>query len=164
MNTCSTALLLARLAARGGGGPDTPLGDLAALPLHADLARQSLRALLAHRTGLAANPPRAAWSVTGAPKAEAPVGPLRDRVLAPHLLDPRRPGKFRYSNLGYMLAGHIAGQIGGDPWKVLLRRGIGALRVTALVTKTGSLGGFIAAGTSGWRGQDMRAAPVRTGT
>jgi D-alanyl-D-alanine carboxypeptidase len=121
-----TALLLARLAARDGIDLDTPLGDLAALPMHPDLARQSLRALLAHRAGLAANPPRAAWSVTGAPDAEAPEGPLRDRVLAPHLLVPPRPGKFRYSNLGYMLAGHIAEQIGGDPWKVLLRREIAA--------------------------------------
>jgi CubicO group peptidase (beta-lactamase class C family) len=121
-----TALLLARLTAREGMSLDAPLGDLATLPLHPDLARQSLRALLAHRTGLAANPPRAAWSVTDTPDAEAPEGPLRDRVLAPHLLDPPRPGKFRYSNLGYMLAGHIAEQIGGDHWKVLLRREIAA--------------------------------------
>ncbi|MCC5974570.1 MAG: beta-lactamase family protein [Rubellimicrobium sp.] len=121
-----TALLLARLTARDGIGLDTPLGDLAALPLHPDLARQSLRALLAHRAGLAANPPRAGWSVAGVPDAQAPEGPLRDRVLAPHLLDKPRPGKFRYSNLGYMLAGHVVEQIGDAPWKVLLRREIAA--------------------------------------
>lgn len=116
-----TALVLARLVARGLTRFDAPLGDLAALPLHPDLARQSLRALLAHRAGLAANPARAACFHPDPCDPDQPEGPLRDRVLAPWLLKSPRPGRFRYSNLGYMLAGHIAEQLGGAPWKQLVR-------------------------------------------
>lgn len=121
-----TALLLARLAARERISLDAPLGDLAALPLHPDLARQSLRVLLAHRAGLAANPPRAVWTVTDRRDPDAPEGPLRDLLLAPQMLAPPRRDKFCYSNLGYMLAGHITEQIGGAPWKALLRSEIAA--------------------------------------
>lgn len=116
-----TALVLARQVARGLTRFDAPLSDLAALPLHPDLARQSLRALLAHRAGLAANPARAACFHPDPCDPDQPEGPLRDRVLAPWLLEPPRPGRFRYSNLGYMLAGHITEQLGGAPWKQLMR-------------------------------------------
>ncbi|MFN3825430.1 MAG: serine hydrolase domain-containing protein [Pseudorhodobacter sp.] len=121
-----TALLLARLVARGLARLDQPLGDLAALPLHPDLARRTLRALLAHRAGLAANPARTDCFVAHPPDPNQPEGPLRDSVLAPLLLAAPRPGRFRYSNLGYMLAGHIAEQVGGSPWKQLMRAEIAA--------------------------------------
>jgi len=120
-----TALVLARLVARGLTSFDAPLDDLAALPLHPELARQSLRALLAHRAGLAANPPRARFCVADLSAAAVKEQALRDEMLAPALLEPPRPGRFRYSNLGYMLAGHIAEQIGGAAWPVLLRQEVG---------------------------------------
>jgi D-alanyl-D-alanine carboxypeptidase len=121
-----TALLLARFVARGVTHFDAPLSDLAALPLHPELGRQSLRALLAHRAGLAANPARDQFFVADLGAAEPQESVLRDGMLAPFVLTPPRPGKFCYSNLGYMLAGHIAEQLGGAPWRVLMQREIGA--------------------------------------
>ncbi len=120
-----TALLLARFVKRGLIRLDAPLGDLAALPLHPELARQSLRALLAHRAGLAANPPRAGFFVADLKAAAANERALRNEMLAPALLEPPRPGRFRYSNIGYMMAGHIAEQIGDAAWPVLLQQEIG---------------------------------------
>jgi D-alanyl-D-alanine carboxypeptidase len=128
-----TALLLARFVARGETHFDAPLSDLAALPLHPELGRQSLRALLAHRAGLAANPARDQFFVVDLRAAASQESVLRDAMLAPFVLTPPRPGKFCYSNLGYMLAGHIAEQLGGAPWRVLLQREVGApLGLTSL--------------------------------
>lgn len=119
-----TALLLAALVAEARCGFDTGLGALAALPMHPALARCSLRELLAHRSGLRGNPPRAQCFPPGVQDHDAPEGAARDAMLAPALLQVPEPRAFAYSNLGYMLAGHIAEQLGGAPWKVLMQRRI----------------------------------------
>ncbi|MHC9086707.1 serine hydrolase domain-containing protein [Luteimonas sp. RIT-PG2_3] len=121
-----TALLLASYVADASCGFETELGALAALPMHPALARCRLRELLAHRSGLRGNPSRAQCFPPGVQDHDAPEGAARDAMLAPALL--QAPGRraFAYSNLGYMLAGHLAEQLGGAPWKTLLQRRIAA--------------------------------------
>lgn len=116
-----TALLLGRFIAEERCTLSDRLADLTQLPMNDQLGSCTLRDLLAHRTGLASNPPR--LQCLGAVVADhsAPEGEGRDAVLVPALKAPPGRKSFRYSNLGYMLAGHIAERVGGAPWKQLIR-------------------------------------------
>lgn len=117
-----TALLLARFVADGACRFDTELGRLSALPMHPALARRTLRELLAHTSGLRGNPARTQCFPSQVQDHDADEGAARDAILAPRLLKPPSRPVHAYSNLGYMLAGHLAEQLGGASWKTLMRR------------------------------------------
>ncbi|MFN7167402.1 MAG: serine hydrolase domain-containing protein [Pannonibacter sp.] len=122
-----TALLLMRLGSRQGVTLETPLADLVGLPLHETLKPVTLRLLLAHRAGLTSNPPTAqAFPRHGPVTHGAAHGPERDAMIAPFLLKPVKPGKHSYSNIGYMLAGHIAERLGANSYEALMRAEIAA--------------------------------------
>lgn len=122
-----TALLLMRLGNRHGVTLETPLADLVSLPLHETLKPVTLRLLLAHRAGLRANPSAAQVFPKHGPVTHgAAHGPERDAMIAPFLLTPVKPGRHSYSNIGYMLAGHIAERLGADNYEALMRAEIAA--------------------------------------
>ena len=114
--------MTAALVMRLGLDLDAPLQVLApdlASEMHPDWHKITLRGLLSHRAGLAANVSRKrAFDDTG----EAPEARRRS-ILAAHWCQPLpgKPGRFRYSNLGYTLAGHLAETGQQMPFETLLQ-------------------------------------------
>ncbi|GIT89853.1 hypothetical protein JANAI62_06630 [Jannaschia pagri] len=107
-----TATLAARLVAEGAISWETTIAEhLDAADPWADV---TLRALLTHRSGMAANLPR--W--------RAYLRPERDQYVAAMLRS--RPagarGAFLYSNAGYTVAGAMLEAAGGAPWEILMDR------------------------------------------
>ncbi len=117
-----TATLIATLIEDGHFDFDTPFAAiLPALACHSSWQRASIHQLLSHSSGLPANFPR--QMSTQYP--EAPLLPrARHDVLAKLLRQssPRRPGKFRYSNIGYTLLGHIAETVCEVPFEQLIQQ------------------------------------------
>ncbi len=107
-----TAVLVMRLRDEGGLDledlleqhvADTPFGD------------RTIRDLLAHTAGLAAEPPGPWWERSpGQPWAE-----LAPTFTADHVLGP--PGEFHYSNPGYGALGQVITQHRGRSWYEALR-------------------------------------------
>ncbi len=116
-----TAILLGTLVAEGRLDVDTPLPEL--LPdidgMDAGWANVTLRDVLEHRAGLPANFGLKTMMLDAGDEAERPA--LRRVSLAAVLEKPPKSREFRYSNVGYTLAGHIVENLTGQPWEQALR-------------------------------------------
>ena len=120
--------------------------------LHSEFQKVTLLRLLTHRAGLAANGPY--WDLKGQTTTDKRLD-LLGRMMkdAPQ----SRPGStFLYSNVGYMIAGLMAEQVGGASWEELMRE---RLFVPLGMTSAG----FGPPGTPGkldqpW-GHDQKGAP-----
>ena len=115
-----TAVLVLQFAERGVVDLESPIGPY--LPhgdeLHPSWQNLTLAALLSHTSGLAANPHRKQF-----PTWRDIAPELGRRRILQELWDtnvPGRAGKFRYSNLGYMLAGHVIETKLGIAWENLI--------------------------------------------
>lgn len=112
-----TALLYARLAESGRAAWGAPVPslfpDLAADP---GWAAVTIDDVLVHRAGVRPN-----LSVRDLRDAAADVRPVRvqrtEAAAAALAAPPDRPGRFRYSNLGYMVAGAAIERIADLPWE-----------------------------------------------
>jgi CubicO group peptidase (beta-lactamase class C family) len=113
-----TAALYARLVERGRASWDATLPELFPdlEPIDPGWRGTPIDRVLTHRAGLAANLDRAdldAWFDDA-----RPIGDQRSdaamRALSP---PPRKPGSFRYSNLGYIVAGAAIERIVGGSWE-----------------------------------------------
>jgi len=114
-----TATLIATLVEEKRLSWDSTLQDVFAEwkeEIHEDFRQVTIRQLLTHRAGVPAN---AAYT--------EPADPLMDqrerlarKVLAVAPL--HAPGTtFHYSNLGYIIAGHMAETVTGKPWEELIK-------------------------------------------
>ena len=120
-----TATLLAQMSEAGALSLDAPLADL--LPgtaLHPDWQSLTLTEILSHQAGLRPN-------FTARQMLAAHDGSLteqRGALLATQWTQPlpHRRGKYRYSNIGYVLGGWLAEQITGQPWEALVQARITA--------------------------------------
>jgi len=80
----------------------------------------TLAQLLQHQAGLPANADYDKFS-------DAEVNQLRDALTRETLAKPpkQRPGtRFEYSNLGYIIAGHMAEKVTGETWEKLMSQGL----------------------------------------
>ena len=118
-----TATLCGVFIDRGALQLDTELPKLfPQLKLHADFSDATMRQLLSHHAGLAANPSSALWARLrgwrrSMPKARTLVA---RRVLAKQ--PEHEPGSAAmYSNTGYMIAGAALERSGGASWEELVR-------------------------------------------
>lgn len=116
-----TATRLAMLVDQGQLAWSTTLAETFADfrdSIHPDFRPVTIQQLLQHRAGLAAN-------VRYQDFQEGSVTRQRD-ALARHILSKppvHPPGtKFEYSNLGYIIAGHMAEQVTGRSWEELMTR------------------------------------------
>ena len=116
--TATLAMLLAR---DGVLALDEPLSAFFPdLTLHRDLAEVPFAALLTHRSGLAAN--LTVGQMTAARRSRDTL-PEQRAALAAHWLTRRpaqAPGRFEYSNLGYLIAGAALEARTGADWFDLL--------------------------------------------
>lgn len=138
-----TALLVARLVEDGRLAWDASLPALfPELAARMDPAWRgaTLRDLLTHTSGLAENPDRAAWATAGGGTARAQRAAVVAWALARPPAGPR--GAYRYSNLGYVVAGAAAERAADGAYEALL-----VARVLAPLGITSA--GFGAAGTAG---------------
>lgn len=118
-----TATLLATFVDQGRLTWDAQLPDL--LPqlreaMHTDWHTVTLRQLLTHRSGLPANSDRMHRVHTSTSETAQ-----REELFGELLREPPAypPGsEFRYSNLGYMLAGLVAETLAGERWEQLMER------------------------------------------
>ncbi|MDY7106427.1 MAG: serine hydrolase domain-containing protein [Actinomycetota bacterium] len=118
-----TALLWARLVDAGRarwGAPLTELFEDLTAPVAQGWAGVTIDDVLVHRSGLPANPTRAdlqrAYRDT-APLAERRTAAATRMLAAP----PRHAGRFRYSNVGYVVAGAAVERITGTAFEDALR-------------------------------------------
>lgn len=117
-----TAALVARLIQRGATRWDAPVADLfdhLGSGTHPGWRAVTMADVLTHRSGMPANPSQrelraALTDPTPAPEQRA--------ALAQRLLGtaPVHPGRFRYSNLGYAVAGAAIERITGKPFEAAL--------------------------------------------
>jgi CubicO group peptidase (beta-lactamase class C family) len=119
-----TAALVAILVQRGQITWDTALADLFPdVTGHPGWREVTLADLLTHVSGVPANPDRAqliAGQTDPAPPGEQRTA-LARRVLA---AAPDHPGRFRYSNIGYTLAGAAVERLTGLSFEDALRRDV----------------------------------------
>lgn len=117
-----TATLALVLAERAVLALDEPLAAFfPGLNLHPDLADVPFVALLEHRSGLAANP--SPGQMLDARRDRRSL-PAQRAALAAHWLaraPAQAPGRFVYSNLGYMVAGAAIEARTGEDWFDLLQ-------------------------------------------
>jgi len=112
-----TALLLGTLMAEGRLQLDTPLPDLLPDIPDMDTGWQAitLRDVLQHRAGLQLN---FRADITLMPVNEPSLLPkARAKALATILTKPPLSREFRYSNVGYILAGHVVEILTGQTWE-----------------------------------------------
>ena len=116
-----TAAMIGRLVERGKLRWDSTVGEVFpefAASLAPELRKVTILQLLSHRSGL---PPNALWGLM--PR----TGTTRDQRLAvvkslASLKLPSEPGtQFKYSNLGYVVAGAMAEKAADDSWENLMR-------------------------------------------
>ncbi|MEM8986520.1 MAG: serine hydrolase domain-containing protein [Pseudomonadota bacterium] len=116
-----TSALVMQCVERGQLDLDAAVGDVLgpyARELHRDWANATLRQLLSHSAGLAGGVPISKLRAPNAASAaEARISVLRKLWTAP---TPGRPGKFKYSNFGYMFAGVVLEQAMGKAWEDLV--------------------------------------------
>lgn len=117
-----TAVLYARLVEAGRAEWGTPVRalfpDLPGIPSSWD--RPTIDDLLRSRAGVAPNPTRAEMPALWASSAP-PDEQRTDTVRAALSVEPDRPGRFRYSNLGYVVAGAAIDRCAGMPFEEALR-------------------------------------------
>lgn len=118
-----TATLVLRLAEQGRLTLEAPLIEL--LPgadLHPDWQALTLMEALSHTGGLRANFTFRQMLAQAGPDLVAE----RRARLAAHWTRPlpRKRERFVYSNIGYVLAGHVAETLVGQPWETLVRQEI----------------------------------------
>jgi CubicO group peptidase (beta-lactamase class C family) len=108
-----TAALYARLVERGDAQWCAPLGDLFGdVAVHASWNSVTIDDVLVHRGGVQANPSRG--ELLASLRDQRPLREQRTSVVAGELCrPPARPGRFRYSNLGYIVAGAAIERITG---------------------------------------------------
>ncbi len=117
-----TAVLFARLVEAGHAEWGTPVRSLFPdLPdVSSSWSRPTIDDLLRSRGGVAPNPPRTEMPALWA--SSAPLVEQRtDAVRAALSVEPDRPGRFRYSNLGYIVAGAAIDRCAGMPFEEALR-------------------------------------------
>lgn len=118
-----TATRLAMLVEEGKLAWTATLGEVFAdlkPRLHTDFAGVTLEQLLTHRSGLPANADYRKF--TSGSLVEQREALTRD-VLAQRPQHP--PGtKFLYSNVGYIVAGHVAERVTGQSWETLMTEGL----------------------------------------
>lgn len=118
-----TATRLAMLVEEGKLSWTSTLGEVFAdlkPPLHADFAGATLEQLLTHRAGLPANVNYSQFH-TGSLVEQREA--LTKEVLAQVPQHP--PGtKMLYSNVGYIVAGHVAERLTGKSWEELMAAGL----------------------------------------
>lgn len=118
-----TAALYARLVEKGRAEWGARITDLfpdLAESVHPGWSVATIDELLTCRSGLPSNPTRAAMSA--AYGDQRPAVEQRTAVARAALTDPPRGhGRFRYSNLGYVLAGAAIDRLTGRPFESLLR-------------------------------------------
>jgi len=112
-----TALLYARLVESGRAAWGAPLPDLFPdLAADAGWAAVTIDDVLVHRAGVRPNPSSRALRDAAADARPACV--QRTEATAAVLAAPPGPrGRFRYSNLGYVIAGAAIERIAGAPWE-----------------------------------------------
>lgn len=119
-----TATAVLQLVDQGKLDLDQPIGDVidARDDMHADWRVITLAQLLSHTSGLAPNPP--VWQFFRWRDLGAATG--RRKVLARAWAKPPKykPGKHRYSNLGYMLIGVVLEDVLGMPWEDIMQQNI----------------------------------------
>jgi CubicO group peptidase (beta-lactamase class C family) len=115
-----TSTLIARLVERGQLKWDTTMAEVfpdIAPQMNVDFQKVTLLQLLSHRAGLPPNLKLASYIGDD-------VIPLRLRAVREELAkNPQSaPGKtFKYSNLGYIIAGAVVEKVTGKPWEQLMR-------------------------------------------
>ncbi|HET6691976.1 MAG TPA: serine hydrolase domain-containing protein [Miltoncostaeaceae bacterium] len=112
-----TALLYARLVESGAAAWGAPLPDLFPdVPADPGWAAVTIDDVLVHRAGVRPN-----LSVRAMRDAAADVRPVRvqrtEAAAAVLAAPPDRPGRFRYSNLGYVVAGAAIERVADAPWE-----------------------------------------------
>ncbi|MEL6680051.1 MAG: serine hydrolase domain-containing protein [Pseudomonadota bacterium] len=120
-----TGLLAARLAARETVALDEPVAEmLDGISIHGDFRDVTLADLLQHRSGLRANislfQQLRMSGLDGARDARADRAELVARYMRRGAEAPR--GTYLYSNLGYVVAGHVLERAAGAPWEALIAR------------------------------------------
>ncbi|MGH1369412.1 MAG: serine hydrolase domain-containing protein [Maritimibacter sp.] len=114
-----TAALIMRMELDLDAPLSTIVPDVAA-QMHPEWQCLTLRELLSHTSGVAPNTVmKGAWDISASGRSGQ-----RAAVLARHWGKPLpgMRGSFTYSNLGYVLAGHIAETITGLPYETLLMK------------------------------------------
>lgn len=117
-----TAALYARLVESGAAAWATPVGALFPdLEQAAGWDAVTIDDLLVHRAGVPAN---LQWrELDAAARDRRPLREQRTEAAARVLArPPRRAGHFRYSNLGYTVAGAAIERLAGEPYEATLRR------------------------------------------
>ncbi len=115
-----TSLVLATLVAEGTLTWETAL--VSVFPeikeaIHADFHQATLWQFVTHRSGAAANPKN--WWAHG----DLDISKRRLEILKESLAaEPNKVGYFRYSNLGYLVAGCMAEKRTGKSWESLVKQ------------------------------------------
>lgn len=122
-----TSTLVMRFVERGLLDLDAPISEYLSAyqaQMHDDWKSCTLRQLLSHTSGLAANPPKALTRKTC--MADSEIG--RRTVLAAVWGHPKaaQAGQFLYSNLGYMLAGFVCEVAAQSSWEHLILKELAA--------------------------------------
>lgn len=116
-----TATLLSMLVAEGQLSWDQTLGELfGEQAVHPRLRKATLRQLVTHQAGLRANPKNFAEL----PRQDDHCPETRLRVTKAALQEApqHEPGsEFLYSNVGYIVAGHIIDKVTGSTWEEQMR-------------------------------------------
>ncbi len=116
-----TCLMLATLVADGTLTWETTL--IQALPelkniIHADYQHVTLWQLVTHRAGIAANA-KDWWAHPNMEIKQRRLAILKENLEYESKV---KPGKYHYSNLGYMVAGCIAEKLTGSTWESLMKK------------------------------------------
>jgi D-alanyl-D-alanine carboxypeptidase len=113
-----TAAVVARFIERGRLAWSTPVAELFG-EAHPGWRRPCIADVLAHTAGVPANPTAA--EMRAGLTDPAPLPQQRARLAARTLARaPDRPGRFRYSNLGYVLAGAALERLTGESFEEIL--------------------------------------------
>ncbi len=127
LNSCTkpmTATLIALLVARGDLSGDTPLERLfpdIAKDMHEDFRRVTLVELLTHRAGIQEDKSVEALLPAGTDlsRVESRAAVARAALTGPPAFPPGTA--FQYSNIGYVVAGHVAEAKTGKTWEALMQ-------------------------------------------
>ena len=128
-----TATLAVLLSERGAVSLDAPIGPLLDGPdVHPDWQALTLRALLSHTSGLPPNTPVLAFLRPHRNRDPGEAAAVELTRLWHRPIKGKR-GRFDYSNLGFVLAGHVLARATGRPWRGLVKTEICApLRLSCL--------------------------------